>query len=163
MGQFWRRHGEPLDLEAELRAKRPEPRAEFVASVADRVRADRRRGRPALRLAFAGGLTAAMLVALASVGGMSYAATAVKHAAQKTGWVKITHKAAHPTTSSAQAQYAKKVTLCHKGKTISVNQAAVPAHLRQGDTRGACPKGAGKPKARGGVKGAKKTKPKFTG
>jgi hypothetical protein len=33
-----------------------------------------------------------------------------------------------------------KVTLCHKGKkTISVGASAVPAHLRHGDTLGACP------------------------
>jgi hypothetical protein len=33
-----------------------------------------------------------------------------------------------------------KVTLCHKGKkTISIGASAVPAHLRHGDTLGACP------------------------
>jgi hypothetical protein len=35
---------------------------------------------------------------------------------------------------------AEKVTLCHKGKnTIAVGAAAVPAHLRHGDTLGPCP------------------------
>jgi hypothetical protein len=34
----------------------------------------------------------------------------------------------------------EKVTLCHKGKnTITVGAAAVPAHLRHGDTIGPCP------------------------
>jgi hypothetical protein len=162
VGQFWKRQEEPLDLEAELRARRPAPRAELLASVADRVRTERGYRRSGARLAFAGGLTAAMLVALSAVGGMSYAATAVKHAAQKTGWVKISKKHATPAKTSAGAQYLTKVTICHKGKTISVASSAVPAHLRHGDTRGACPKGAGKPANRGGVKGAKK-KPKFTG
>ena len=31
-----------------------------------------------------------------------------------------------------------KVEICHKGKTISVAPAAVPAHLRHGDTVGSC-------------------------
>lgn len=31
-----------------------------------------------------------------------------------------------------------RVTICHKGKTISVDQSAVPAHLAHGDTLGPC-------------------------
>jgi 4-hydroxyphenylpyruvate dioxygenase-like putative hemolysin len=39
----------------------------------------------------------------------------------------------------AQKQYGKKVTLCHKGKvTITVSKNAVKAHLKHGDTVGAC-------------------------
>jgi hypothetical protein len=38
-------------------------------------------------------------------------------------------------------QYGKqKVTLCHKGKTITVGAPAAKAHLRHGDTLGACPR-----------------------
>lgn len=61
---------------------------------------------------------------------------------------------------SAAAQYGKKVRVCHKGKTISVNQNAVPAHLAHGDTLGKCPPF--KPKK---AKTASKTgaKPKTTG
>jgi len=33
----------------------------------------------------------------------------------------------------------EKLTICHKGKTIEVAQAAVQAHLDHGDTLGACP------------------------
>ena len=37
-------------------------------------------------------------------------------------------------------QYGKtKVTLCHKGKTITVGQPAAKAHLRHGDKLGPCP------------------------
>ena len=37
-------------------------------------------------------------------------------------------------------QYGKtKVTLCHKGKTITVGAPAAKAHVRHGDTLGACP------------------------
>jgi hypothetical protein len=44
------------------------------------------------------------------------------------------------TASAAQYQYANKATVCHKGKkTISIGKPAVKAHLRHGDTLGACP------------------------
>jgi hypothetical protein len=40
---------------------------------------------------------------------------------------------------AAAKQYEKKVTLCHKGKkTISVGKAAANAHVKHGDTVGAC-------------------------
>ncbi len=32
----------------------------------------------------------------------------------------------------------KKVTICHKGRTITVAEAALPAHLKHDDTKGAC-------------------------
>jgi hypothetical protein len=44
--------------------------------------------------------------------------------------------------SSAAAQYGHKVTICHKGHTISVDEHAVPAHRKHGDTIGPCPTGA---------------------
>ena len=33
----------------------------------------------------------------------------------------------------------QKVTMCHKGNTITVDQSAVAAHQAQGDTLGPCP------------------------
>ncbi|HEX4930377.1 MAG TPA: hypothetical protein VFV62_06665 [Gaiellaceae bacterium] len=53
-------------------------------------------------------------------------------------------KAAAPSTAQYQygpsgKQYGKtKVTLCHKGKTITVGKPAAKAHLRHGDKLGAC-------------------------
>ena len=41
--------------------------------------------------------------------------------------------------NGGQYQYGKKVTICHKGKTITVGAPAVPAHQRHGDTIGRCP------------------------
>ncbi len=32
-----------------------------------------------------------------------------------------------------------RVTICHKGKTLTLPQPAVQAHLRHGDTLGPCP------------------------
>ena len=46
--------------------------------------------------------------------------------------------AAQSTISAAQYQYGKKVTICHKGHTISVGKAAEPAHVRHGDSVGTC-------------------------
>jgi hypothetical protein len=70
------------DLERRLRAQRPRPRDGFVETLSAHVHEARtaRRHRPA-RLAFAGALTFGLLVALASVGGLGYAANAVKTAA----------------------------------------------------------------------------------
>ena len=50
--------------------------------------------------------------------------------------------------SAAQYQYGEKVTICHKGKTITVGKAAVTAHVRNhGDTVGPCSSAAAKAKA----------------
>lgn len=81
MSKFWKRTED--GLEAELRAARPEPRPEFVAMLAERVRSERttvRRG--SFRLAFAGVLTVAMISSLAAFGGLGYAASGVSQAAK---------------------------------------------------------------------------------
>lgn len=79
MNRFWQRS--ERHLEVRLRAERPVPGLELVEAVARRVGP-----RPVLagrrRFAFAGALTAAMLGALASVGGISYAASAARSAAE---------------------------------------------------------------------------------
>lgn len=41
-------------------------------------------------------------------------------------------------SSSKADKKAEKVTLCHKGKTIKIDESAVAAHLAHGDTLGAC-------------------------
>ncbi len=58
-----------------------------------------------------------MLTAFAALGGVGSAQSAI---------------------SAVQGQYGKKVTICHKGKTITVSKKALPAHLRHGDTVGTC-------------------------
>ena len=62
--------------------------------------------------------------------------------------------AAQSTIGAAQYQYGKKVTICHKGHTISVGKAAEPAHVRHGDSVGTCAAAAAKAKA-AKVNGAK--------
>jgi hypothetical protein len=77
------RHVEKL-----LRAARPEPSAALMRSLAPR-RAPRR------QFALAGAMTAALLVALSAVGGVSYAANAVNHAVTVAKKVVVPAKAHH--------------------------------------------------------------------
>lgn len=80
MKGLWKR-SDDFDLEAELRAQRPEPRHEYLNSLVQLARRERPRSRyGSVRLAFGAGLTVVMLTALASVGGFSYAASAVEKA-----------------------------------------------------------------------------------
>jgi hypothetical protein len=69
------------------------------------------------RIAAAAVLVACMVAAFAALGGVGQAQNG---------------------SSAAQSQYGKKVTICHKGKTIKVSKHAVRAHLRHGDTLGPC-------------------------
>ncbi len=158
MARFWKRDRGPLDLEAELRGSRPEPRPEFVQALSTRVRGSGRRA-GSLKIAFAAGLTALMLGAVAAVGGVSYAAGGAHDVWASAHKLVTTHGKAHrraTAKSSAQDQYGgqQKVTICHhagpnKRQTIQVAKSAVPAHLKHGDTVGPC----GQATPQGGVKG----------
>jgi hypothetical protein len=82
-------------LGRELRKHRPEPRSQFVQATARDLGA--RSHRSSLpRVAFAGGLTAALLVALGAVGGIGYAANS---ASQAVNAVKHVFVAATPRAS----------------------------------------------------------------
>ena len=136
------------ELERELRSNRPEPRAEFLASMVDRVERGRRSTAPRMRLGFAAALTMGILISLAAFGGLGYASSAAKsiaHVATKL----VTPSKPHATQqqlSSAAAQYSKKITICHfdgkgRGHTITIDQSAWPAHRAHGDHLGACKAG----------------------
>ena len=79
--RYWRRRHEGFDLEAELRAGRPEPAQDLTRRLEARVRNDGRSRVGSLRVAFVGALTALMLLALAAVGGVGYASSAAQDAA----------------------------------------------------------------------------------
>jgi hypothetical protein len=141
---FWKRGDE---IERKLRAERPEPRSEFVQSLADDVSSKRHRRPTRMRVVFVTAVTGALALSLSTFGGLSYAASAVKHVAVAVV-APVTHddgghgqdnKPDHNgSVSSAQAQYGNKVTVCHHGITLSINVHALPAHLAHGDTVGAC-------------------------
>ena len=157
MKSFRRRRG--IDLERELRAKRPEPRPELVAMISEKIeRAPRRQG---VRIAFGAALTAAMLAAVAAVGGVGLAASSVHTVAKSV--IRITHTSQPRAVnkSSAADQY-RKVRVCHKGKVIEISESALPAHLRHGDYVTTAPKGSSCAFA-AGKGGRKPGAPAFTG
>ena len=107
MKSFWNRRRE-LDLEAELRQNRPEPRSEFVEMVATQVRGARHTARGGLRVALAGALTVALLAALAPVGALGSASDAAKGLVSAASRVTSTHVRPTKKRTPAQNQYSKK-------------------------------------------------------
>src|SRR5215216_4864888 len=104
----WRRKRESAGLEAELRANRPEPSRELLYKLEARVREDGRRSRAgSFRVAFAGALAAGVLAALASVGGLGYAATATDSAVDKAKQTVRSHGVLVVHKSPARDQYGK--------------------------------------------------------
>lgn len=139
MKRFWR-HGD--QLERELRAQRPEPRADFLHALESRIRSEGQRlPSRRLRLGLAAALTVGLIAAVGAFGGLSYAATGVTHAVHAaTHVVAPVHKAAPvqktQPLSSAQAQYL--VALCFHRHTIYVDSHAVRILERLGATLGPC-------------------------
>jgi hypothetical protein len=122
--RYWRRRHEPFDLEAELRAGRPEASPDFVHQLEARVRHSGRTRVGSVRVAFVGALTAVMLVTVASVGGVGYAASAAEDAVVSVKRVVTPKKVVRVLKRSAAIdQYApkkpkkaKKVKKAKKGK-----------------------------------------------
>ena len=112
MKSFWSRK-RSYDVEAGLRENRPEPRAEFVASLAEHVRTEKRSARAGARLALAGALTVALLAALAPVGALGAAGSASKGVVNAASRVLGTHSRPTAKHSPAQDQYLRKS--CPKG------------------------------------------------
>jgi hypothetical protein len=79
---FFERH-KGSDLGRQLRRNRPEPRAEFLAMLSDRIedRPRHRRG-VSMRLVLVGAVTAVMLIAMSAVGGLAYAGSGVRSVAK---------------------------------------------------------------------------------
>ena len=98
MERFWR--SEYRDVEAVLRDCGPEPRAAFVTALVEDVHAQRRRPGGARRRVLAAALSAGMIGAFAAFGGIGYAASAVKHAANVTQIAKMVGVSRGPTPAS---------------------------------------------------------------
>lgn len=112
----WRRKREAFDLEGELRANRPQPSDELVHRLEARVHEDRRARAGSFRLAFAGALAAGVLGALASVGGLGYAATGAGSAVEKAKRVVGKHGVHVVHKSPARDQYGPKPRKAKKAK-----------------------------------------------
>ena len=137
-------------LERELRSQRPEPRDELVRSIEGRIGESRRKTYRPFRLGLAAALTVGILAALASFGGLSYAATSVSHAVNAATHVVAPQHPAAPVLkkqplSSAQAQYL--VAMCFLRHTIYVDSHAVRILLALGAKLGPCKGGRRTPPA----------------
>jgi hypothetical protein len=111
----WRRNPES-GLEAELRSNRPEPSDELVNRLEGRVRSHRDARAGSFRVAFAGALAVGVLAALASVGGLGYAASGAGTAVQQAKRVAHVHavRTLHKTAAADQYRRAK-AKKCPKG------------------------------------------------
>jgi len=111
----WRRNPES-GLEAELRSNRPEPSQELVNRLEGRVRSHRDARAGSFRVAFAGALAVGVLAALASVGGLGYAATGASTAVDQAKRVVHAHAVRTIQKTAAADQYRKpKAKKCPKG------------------------------------------------
>jgi hypothetical protein len=111
----WRRNPES-GLEAELRSNRPEPSHELVNKLEGRVRSHRDARAGSFRVAFAGALAVGVLAALASVGGLGYAATCADQAVEKAKRVMQVHGVTTLHKTAAIDQYRKpKAKKCPRG------------------------------------------------
>ena len=99
MKRFWTQRRPIDDLGEELRAGRPEPSRAFVHALVERVEGRQRRRRSSLRIAVAGTMTVAMLVALATTGAVSYAASGAANAVEAV--TKIVDQSGPTTVSSS--------------------------------------------------------------
>ena len=106
MGWFSKRP-EASEFEARLRSERPSARPEFVSAVADRIHARRSRQSLRLRVVLAATLTLAMFVAVASVGGVSYAAGGAKKAVESVANIASATVVTSHKASSAEDEYEK--------------------------------------------------------
>ena len=124
---------ERFDLEGELNAGRSRPRAEFVTSLAGDVRGRVRRSRIGLTLALCG----LMIVAVASFGGIGYAAgskPAKSNSSASAQYGPYTPKqTAHfaPKVAKVKAKAAVKAEATAVAPKAAAPKAAAPAHSSQ--------------------------------
>jgi hypothetical protein len=119
LAKFWKRH-EELDLEGELRAARPEPRPEFLQMLSERV-GERRRSYRGVRMALAASVAAMLLVAVAAVGGIGYAASAGHQIVKVASSVANVHGPTVVKKSAAADQY-KRIKVCRNGRVVLISQ-----------------------------------------
>lgn len=93
-----------------------------------------------VRIALVIALTAVLVLAVVTLAGAAPPPGKGKPSGTPGKPAKAAAKAAKKQYGPPGKQYGKKkVTLCHKGKTITVGAPAAKAHLRHGDTLGRCP------------------------
>jgi hypothetical protein len=168
MHGFWRRRNEFAQLEARLRAERPEASDELVRHASEVVQNARRGLRlHRLRLALVGVLTVALVAILSAFGGFTVVASGANGART---FVTTGSFSKHDQSEQQQAkgntsksedddedgddddpdddQYDDKITICHRppgnpsnAHTLRLPSSAAQAHLANhpDDTTGPCP------------------------
>lgn len=125
MKSIWNRR--PLDLEGELRASRPQPRADFVKALAAEARNAPPERTRAGRFGLAIALSGLILVVLASFGGIGYASSAASHAVKKPSATREVQSAAH-------SQYAPYTPPKAHHNTKAAVKASAPAAAKASPT-----------------------------
>ena len=128
-------------LARKLRTERPQPSELLIQEIRGTIEPSVRQ-LPRRRFAVAAVVPVFVVVLLSAFGGLGYAAngteqavTAVKHVVAPAKQ----HKLVIVKRSAAHSQYGHhKVTICHNGHTITIDEDALPAHLAHGDTLGPC-------------------------
>src|SRR5437868_9939098 len=118
------RKSEYQDIERELRGNRPQPRSEFVATLAVRVALPVCRSGGARRLGLAAALSAAMLAALSAFGGASYAASAVRsasHISKITRVIGVSHQSHHARAVVRSHRTSHRATSASRGMSFFGN------------------------------------------
>jgi hypothetical protein len=147
VSRFWKRRRVPFGIGTERPAYQPRARPDFTRALGEQVRESRRAKRPAVRVAFAAGLSVFMLVALAAFGGLGYAADGGRNAVHsvhglykaKKGKARSGRARSAVSETPAENQYrGMRCTIMHRTGNggfviIEVAGEAVPAHMRHGD------------------------------
>jgi hypothetical protein len=119
---FFQRNQES-ELETKLRHGRPQPGERLVDEIVSHIEGDRPGLRPrTLRITFAAA-TIGMAVALAALGGVTYAASGVEHAAVAVKHVFVAKKAARPSQQSPSVDV---LGALQPGKTSAADQYLPP-------------------------------------
>lgn len=160
MRKFRMRRQDPLDLEAQLRASRPEPRPDFVKELSAEIRETREPARRVrfLRLSPVMGLTVLVLIGAGAFGGIAIATNGGGGGDKKqsqsnndgNGNKGNDRNETKGNDSENEGpdddQYEDKVVICHKPgtpaeQTLLVPHSALDGHLDHGDLEGPCPPG----------------------
>lgn len=155
MLSFWKR-SRGFDLEGELRAARPEPRPEFLHMVSERI-GERRKSYRRVRVSFASAVALGVLVAVASIGGIGYAASSAGHWVKAATAIVKPHKPRVVHGSAASNQYpSARIKVCRKGRVVSIPKGTA----RKGDRK---VKSSARVGSRCSFKPRRRTAPAFTG
>ncbi len=143
---FRQRKGEFHDLEARLRAGRPQPPEELVRSLRAGAETRQRTAPRVLRIVLAAAFTLMLAVAVLALGGVSRGAEAAGNAVTfvRTGSFSAASSASPRTQRSGLSaarktsggdQYPNRVVICHVGphrtKTMRLPKGRARQHLRQ--------------------------------